>query len=112
MVGNVDGRRCVLIDDMIDTAGTICAAAERLVEQGADRRLGDGHARRLSDPALDRLKVSPISRVVVTDTMPHPDGAPHRQDRGLSVAPLIADAIDAVFEDTSVSDIFGGHNLT
>jgi ribose-phosphate pyrophosphokinase len=65
----------------------------------------------LSDPAADRLKASPISRVVVTDTLPVSEDRLFEKLEVLSVAKVIADAIDAVFEDTSVSEIFGGENL-
>jgi ribose-phosphate pyrophosphokinase len=111
VVGDVDGRHCILIDDMIDTAGTICAAAELLVDNGASEIWALSTHALLSDPASDRLKASPISRVVVTDTLPIP--AEHQFDglEVLSVSRLLADAIDAVFEDTSVSEIFGGENL-
>ncbi len=111
VVGDVRGRHCVLIDDMIDTAGTICAAAELLREEGAADIWAMATHALLSDPAIDRLKSSPISRVVVTDTLPI--GADLGFDKlvVLSVAQIIADAIDAVFEDTSVSEIFGGDNL-
>jgi len=111
VVGQVAGRHCILIDDMIDTAGTICAAADLLVDAGAREIWALATHAVLSDPASDRLKASPISRVIVTDTLPVP---PERHFEGLevlSVAPLLADAIDAVFEDTSVSEIFGGENL-
>ncbi|HEY3940880.1 MAG TPA: ribose-phosphate diphosphokinase [Acidimicrobiales bacterium] len=112
VVGNVEGRHCVLIDDMIDTAGTICAAAELLADAGAADIWAMATHPLLSDPAVDRLKAAPISRVVVTDTLPV--GADRAFDKlvVLSVAKIIADAIDAVFEDTSVSDIFGGDNLS
>jgi ribose-phosphate pyrophosphokinase len=111
VVGEVAGRHCVLIDDMIDTAGTICAGAELLAERGASDIWAMATHPVLSDPALERLEKAPISRVVVTDTLPI---APERMiDKlaVLSVSKLIADAIDAVFEDTSVSEIFGGENL-
>ena len=65
----------------------------------------------LSDPALERLEKSAISRVVVTNTLPIPEDRRIEKLEVLSVAKLIADAIDAVFEDTSVSEIFGGNNL-
>ena len=65
----------------------------------------------LSDPAIDRLKAAPISRVVVTDTLPVAEDRVIDKVEVLSVAKIIADAIDAVFEDTSVSEIFGGENL-
>jgi ribose-phosphate pyrophosphokinase len=111
VVGEVQGRHCILIDDMIDTAGTICAAADLLVDSGAQEIWALATHAVLSDPASDRLKASPITRVIVTDTLPVP---PERHFDGLevlSVAPLLADAIDAVFEDASVSEIFGGENL-
>ncbi|HTT86084.1 MAG TPA: ribose-phosphate diphosphokinase [Acidimicrobiales bacterium] len=111
VVGEVEGRHCVLIDDMIDTAGTICAGAELLAERGASDIWAMATHPVLSDPALERLEKSPISRVVVTDTLPV--ASERRIDKlaVLSVSKLIADAIDAVFEDTSVSEIFGGDNL-
>jgi len=111
VIGDVDGRCCVLIDDMIDTAGTIVAAAELLVDQGATEVWAMATHGILSDPATDRIKNSKISRLVVTDTLPLPAEKHLDMLEVLSVAPIIADAIDAVFEDTSVSEIFGGENL-
>jgi ribose-phosphate pyrophosphokinase len=111
VVGEVEGRCCVLIDDMIDTAGTICAAAELLSERGASDVWAMATHGVLSDPALERLDKSPLSRVVLTNTLPIPDDRRIDKLVVLSVAKLIADAIDAVFEDTSVSEIFGGDNL-
>jgi ribose-phosphate pyrophosphokinase len=111
VVGNVRGRRCVIIDDQIGTAGTVCAAAERLVEEGATDVWAMATHAILAGPALDRLKASPISRVVVTNTLPVPEGRRIDKLEVISVAEIIADAIDAVFEDTSVSEIFGGQNL-
>jgi len=111
VVGEVEGRRCVLIDDMIDTAGTICAAAELLSERGAADVWAMATHGVLSDPALERLDKSPLSRVVLTNTLPIPDDRRIDKLHVLSVAKLIADAIDAVFEDSSVSEIFGGDNL-
>jgi ribose-phosphate pyrophosphokinase len=64
----------------------------------------------LSDPAVDRLKNAPLSRVVVTNTLPMPDHIRFDKLEVLTVANVVADAIDAVFEDTSVSEIFGGEN--
>ena len=112
VVGEVDGRHCVLVDDMIDTAGTVCAAADLLVEKGACDIWAMATHGVLSDPAMERLEKSPLSRVVVTNTLPIPPERRIDKLEILSVAKLIADAIDAVFEDTSVSEIFGGDNLT
>jgi ribose-phosphate pyrophosphokinase len=110
VVGNVDGRICVLIDDMIDTGGTLVAAAEQLMEQGAAQVCAAATHGVLSGPAIDRLKNSVISKVVVTNTLPLPPEKQIDKIEVLSVAKIIADAIDAVFEDTSVSEIFGGAN--
>jgi len=110
VMGEVEGRHCILIDDMIDTAGTIVAAAELLRENGATDVWAMATHGVLSEPAVDRLKNSVISRLVVTDTLPLPPEKQLDMIEVLSVAGIIADAIDAVFEDTSVSEIFGGEN--
>jgi ribose-phosphate pyrophosphokinase len=111
VVGDVEGRTCVLIDDMIDTAGTIVAAAELLADRGAAEVWCMATHAVLSDPAVDRLKNSALTKVVVTNTLPIPPERHFDKLEILSVAELISDAIDAVFEDTSVSEIFGGENL-
>jgi ribose-phosphate pyrophosphokinase len=110
VIGDVEGRCCILIDDMIDTAGTIVAAADILIDNGATEVWAMCTHGLLSGPAVDRLKNSKISRVVITNTVPLP---PEKRFPGievLSVGPIIADAINAVFEDSSVSEIFGGEN--
>ncbi len=112
VVGEVEGRCCVLIDDMIDTAGTMCAAAEQLMEHGASEVHAACTHPVLSGPAVDRIKNSPIGRLIATNTLPLP---PEKQFDKLevhSIAPILAKAIDAVFEDTSVSELFGGRNQT
>jgi ribose-phosphate pyrophosphokinase len=111
VVGTVRGRPCVIIDDLIDTAGTVCAAAYRLVEAGATDVWAMATHALLSDPALDRIGASPISRVIVTNTLPLPVYLRIPKLEVLSIAKIVADAIHAVFEDTSVSEIFGGQNL-
>ncbi len=88
------------------------AAADLLAERGATEVWCMATHAVLSDPAVDRLKNSLITRVVVTDTLPVPPDRHFDKLEVLSVAKLISDAIDAVFEDTSVSEIFGGENLT
>jgi ribose-phosphate pyrophosphokinase len=110
IVGEVEGRRCVLIDDMIDTAGTICSAAELLMERGATSVVAAATHGVFSGPAIDRLKNSVLDCVIVTNTLPLPTEKQFDKLEVLSVAPLLADAIRAVFEDTSVSQIFGGQN--
>jgi ribose-phosphate pyrophosphokinase len=112
VMGDVEGRMCVLIDDMIDTAGTICAAAELLIAKGATDVWAMCTHALFSDPAIDRLKNSSISRVVITDTVPLPPEKQIDKIEVVSVAPIFAAAIDAVFDDGSVSEIFGGENQT
>jgi ribose-phosphate pyrophosphokinase len=110
VVGEVDGRTCVLIDDMIDTAGTIVAAADQLRDKGAAEVVAACTHGVFSGPAMDRIRASSISRLFVTDTLTMPADLPLDKIEVLSVAGVVADAIDAVFEDTSVSEIFGGAN--
>jgi ribose-phosphate pyrophosphokinase len=110
VVGEVDGKICVVIDDMIDTGGTIVAAAEQLTEKGARSVIAATTHPVLSGPAVDRLKNSTIEKVIVTDTLPL---GPEKQfDKlvVLSVAGIISRAIEAVFMDTTVSEIFDGNN--
>ena len=112
VVGDVEGRTCVLIDDMIDTGGTIVAAANALADQGAATIYAATTHGVFSGPAIDRLKNSVISKVVITNTLPLSAEKQIDKIEVLSVAKIIADAVDAVFEDTSVSEIFGGKNLS
>ncbi|MBT5140000.1 MAG: ribose-phosphate diphosphokinase [Acidimicrobiaceae bacterium] len=111
IIGHVEGRTCVLIDDMIDTGGTICAAAELLHEYKAKRIIIATTHGVFSGPAIDRLKNAPVETVLVTDTLPLDSEKQADKIHVLSVAPIIARAISAVFEDTSVSEIFGGNHL-
>nr|MDT0666558.1 ribose-phosphate diphosphokinase [Micromonospora sp. DSM 115978] len=108
VVGEVDGRTCIIVDDMIDTAGTITKAAEALKEHGAVDVIAAATHGVMSGPAVDRLKNSEISEVVLTDTLPLPPEAKIDKLTELSIAPLLAAAIKAVFEDGSVTELFGG----
>jgi ribose-phosphate pyrophosphokinase len=110
VIGNVSGKRCILLDDMIDTAGTIVAAADLLKAEGATEVWAMATHGVLSDPAIERLKNSSLERVVLTNTLPLPPEKQIDKIEVLSIAPLVADAIEAVFEDESVSEIFGGEN--
>jgi ribose-phosphate pyrophosphokinase len=111
VLGDVNDRLCVITDDMIDTAGTITSAAELLHERGASEVWAMATHGVLSGPAIDRLKNCPIERVVLTNTLPLPPHKQIPQIEVLSIAPLIAEALSAVFDDTSVSSIFDGENL-
>lgn len=112
LVGHVDGRTCALVDDMIDTGGTIVAAAELLAEKGARRVIAVTTHAVMSEPAVERLKNSVIDTVVCTDTLPLDEHQQFDKLQVVTVVPIVARAISAVFEDTSVSEIFGGSNLS
>jgi len=108
VVGDVEGRVCLIVDDMIDTGGTICKASDILFDSGAaDVVVAATHAV-LSDPATERLKNSRISEIVVTNTLPLPPEKQLDKITVLSIAPLIARAIREVFDDGSVTTLFGG----
>ena len=108
VVGEVQGRVCLLVDDMIDTGGTIVKAAEALMNDGAaDVIIAATHAI-LSDPAVDRLKNCPASEIIVTNTLPIPQDRHFDKLSVLSIAPLISRAIHEVFADGSVTSLFDG----
>ncbi len=108
VVGDVAGRTCLIVDDMIDTAGTITQAADALMEAGADEVIVAATHAVLSGPAIDRLKNSQIREVVVTNTLPIAPESQIDMLTTLSIAPLIARAIREVFEDGSVTSLFDG----
>ncbi|HYY10003.1 MAG TPA: ribose-phosphate diphosphokinase [Kineosporiaceae bacterium] len=109
VVGQVAGRTCLLVDDMIDTGGTIVQAAEALRENGAAEVIVAATHAVLSGPAVDRLKNSPITEVIVTNTLPIAEERMFPQLTVLSIAPMIARAIREVFDDGSVTSLFDGN---
>jgi ribose-phosphate pyrophosphokinase len=108
VVGDVEGRVCLIVDDMIDTGGTICKAADILFDAGAAEVLVAATHAVLSDPATERLKNSRLSEVVVTNTLPLPPEKRLDKITVLSISPLLARAIREVFDDGSVTTLFGG----
>ncbi len=108
VVGDVQGQTCVVIDDMIDTAGTITKAVDALFADGAKEVLVAATHAVLSGPAIERLKNSRVSEVIVTDTLPISEENYFDRLTVLSIAPLIARAIREVFEDGSVTSLFDG----
>jgi ribose-phosphate pyrophosphokinase len=109
LVGEVEGRVCVLVDDMIDTAGTIVAAAKALRDNGAGRVIVAATHAVFSDPAVERLSSDAVDNVIVTNTLPIPADKRFDKLTVLSIAPLISRAISSVFEDNSVTELFDGH---
>jgi len=110
VVGEVEGRTAVIVDDMIDTAGTITKAVDALVAKGATEVLVAATHGIFSEPAIDRLKNSSVAEVIVTNTLPLPEEKRFDKITVLSIAPIIAAAIRAVFDDSSVSGLFDGQN--
>jgi ribose-phosphate pyrophosphokinase len=108
VVGDVEGRSCVLVDDLIDTAGTITGAVRVLMEAGAKDVIVAATHGVLSDPAVDRLMQCGAREVVVTDTLPIAEDRRFPQLTVLSIAPLLARAIREVFDDGSVTSLFDG----
>ncbi|KRO49342.1 MAG: ribose-phosphate diphosphokinase [Ilumatobacteraceae bacterium] len=110
VIGEVEGRLCILADDMIDTGGTIVSAADLLMARGATEVWAMATHGVLSGPAIERLEKSVISRVVLTNTLPLPKEKQIAKIEVLSVAKILADALAAIFDETSVSDLFDGEN--
>jgi ribose-phosphate pyrophosphokinase len=110
VIGRVRGKTCIVIDDIIDTAGTLCAGAGALIDHGATRVYACATHAVFSGKAMENIEGSVFEQVVVTDTIPvNALAAPHKI-RVLSVAPILADTISNVFNDDSVSGLFHGGN--
>lgn len=108
VVGDVAGRTCLLVDDMVDTGGTICQAANALLEYGAKRVICAATHPILSGPAADRLNSTPFEEIIFTNSLPLPAGVHIEKATVLSIAPLLAQAIHEIFEDGSVTNLFHG----
>ena len=106
IIGNVEGKRVILVDDMIDTAGTICNAATALMERGAIEVDACCTHPVLSGPAIDRIQASPINELVVLSTIKLPPEKKISKIKEISVAPLFADAINRIHEGISISKLF------
>jgi ribose-phosphate pyrophosphokinase len=110
VIGEVSGKRAIMIDDIIDRGGTLCNAAERLIEEGATETYACATHAVFSDDAYERIEASPLKEVVVTDTLPLKEGEPRSKIRTLTIAPILASTIRNVFTDESVSAVFMGEN--
>jgi ribose-phosphate pyrophosphokinase len=107
LIGDVSGRPALVIDDIIDTAGTLVKTAEALLENGATRVFAAATHPVLSGPAVDRIMKSEIEEVVVTDSIPLNEAAQKLPKiKVLSVAPLLARGIQSIHEETSISELF------
>ncbi|MBN1192672.1 MAG: ribose-phosphate pyrophosphokinase [Coriobacteriia bacterium] len=106
VIGEVQGKNCIIADDMIDTAGSVTEGAAALISKGADKVWVTATHGLFSPPAFERIETSPIEEVVVTNTLPVPEDQQGPKIRVLSVAPLFARAIQNVYNDDSVSELF------
>lgn len=106
VIGDIDGKRIILVDDMIDTAGTLCNGAKALKDKGAKEIYACATHGVLSGPAIDRIRDSVIDELVVLDTIVLPPEKQIDKIKVLSVAPVFAEAIERIYEDISVSTLF------
>lgn len=108
IIGDVAGKNVILLDDMVDTAGSLCHAAEALVEVGGAKEIYACASHGvLSGPAVDRINASPIKELVLLDTIPYPKDKPEcSKIKYLSVAPIFAEAIERIYEEVSISSLF------
>jgi ribose-phosphate pyrophosphokinase len=112
VVGDVRDRHCIIVDDMIDTAGTVVGAADLLKRRGALSVRALATHGVLSPPAVQRIKDAPIDELVITNSLPvPPDALALGKITVLSVGPILAGAVNAIFADSSVSEIFQGENV-
>jgi ribose-phosphate pyrophosphokinase len=110
VIGDLEGRRAIMIDDIIDTGGTTVRAAESILEEGATEVYAAATHPVFSGPAYERLEESPIKEIVVTDTLPIKKDEPRSKIHVLTIAPILANTIRNVFSDESVSEVFMGEN--
>ena len=111
IIGDVSGKNCILIDDMIDTGGTICAGVDTLIEKGAkDVYIACTHAV-LSHPAVERLQNSKAKEIVITDTIALPEQKKIDKISIVTVAELLAHTIENIENDLPVSDVFKQYNM-
>ena len=106
VIGDIKGKPCILVDDIVDTAGSLCGGAKALKEMGAAKVYAACAHAVLTDPAVDRIKNSVISELIITNTIPLPDEKHIDKIKVLSVAPLLGEAIMRIFHDVSVSRLF------
>ena len=107
VIGDIQGKVCVMFDDIIDTAGTICEAAKLLMREGAKEVYVCASHPVFSGPALTRLEEAPIKEVIVTNTIPLKNDYIPTKIKQLSIAPLLGEAISRIHDDQSVSSLFG-----
>ena len=107
LIGDVSGKTCILLDDLVDTAGSLCGAAKAAVEVGGAKKvIACATHGVLSGPAIERLANSVIDELLLLDTIPYPKDQPATEKiKYLSVAPVFAEAISRIYEEVSISSL-------
>ena len=107
LIGNVEGKICILLDDIVDTAGSLCGAAQAIKDRGAKEIYACATHGVLSGPALERIEASPINELLLLDTIPYPKDKPAIEKiQYLHTAPVFAEAIRRIYEEVSISNLF------
>ena len=106
VIGDVSGKDCILFDDLVDTGGSLCNAAQALVDHGARSVHACASHGVLSGPAIDRINASPIQELALLDTIPAVDPSRSGKLKYLSVAPMIGEAIERIYQEVSISKLF------
>ena len=106
IIGDVEGKSCVLVDDIIDTAGTLCLAADALIEAGAKEVYALCSHGVLSGPAISRINQSQLKQLIITNSLPRDNSSPCDKIKVLSVGRMMAEAIRRIYEELSVSILF------
>jgi ribose-phosphate pyrophosphokinase len=108
IIGNVEGKTVILLDDMVDTAGSLCGAAKALMEVGGAKEIYACASHGvLSGPAIERIENSCIKELTLLDTIPYPADKPHCDKiKYLPVAPVFAEAMDRIYEESSIASLF------
>ncbi len=106
IIGDVEGRNCVLVDDMVDTAGSLCEGAKALMEAGAKAVYAAVCHPVLTDPATERIRDSVLKELIVTNSLPLEDYKKQEKVKVVSIAPLLGEAIMRIFHEVSISELF------
>ena len=106
VIGEVEGKDCILFDDLVDTGGSLCNAAQALMDHGARSVNACASHGVLSGPAIDRINASPIQELALLDTVPAIDPSRSAKIKYLSVAPMFSEAIERIYQEVSISKLF------
>ena len=106
VIGDVEGRDCILFDDLVDTGGSLCNAAQALMDNGAHSVHACASHGVLSGPAIDRINASPIQELALLDTIPAIKPELSAKIKYLSVAPMFCEAIERIYQEVSISKLF------